>query len=90
MSRVTEWDADDYFLDQLHPAWHADAACRGMDPDIFFPIEHRAQREAKEVCKGCPVRETCESSGLGESYGIWGGRTINERRVLRLHARSMA
>lgn len=87
MSRVTEWESDDFLLEQLHPDWHHEAACRGMDPEVFFPIDSGAHHEAKEVCKGCPVRETCEASGIGEQYGIWGGRTINERRVRRFEAR---
>ena len=53
------------------PEWAENAACRGMDPDIFFPIEARlAARSrnprrpdpyelARAICAGCQVRQDC-------------------------------
>ena len=42
-------------------------------------------REAKEVCRGCVVREDCLEFALdnGEKFGIWGGMSERERRRLR-------
>ena len=42
-------------------------------------------REAKEVCRGCVVREECLEFALqnGEKFGIWGGLSERERRRIR-------
>lgn len=75
--------------------WRDFAACRGADPEIFFPISLTgpsadAARRAKEVCAGCPVRSACLSFAVrtGQAYGIWGGLTPEERRTLRAAART--
>ena len=51
--------------------WTERAACRGMDPSIFFPIEDRLAarsrnprrpdpyERARAVCAGCQVRQDC-------------------------------
>ena len=41
-------------------------------------------REAKDVCAICPVRGECLQLALEnkEQYGIWGGRSLKERRKL--------
>ena len=40
---------------------------------------------AKAVCAACPVRQACLEHALSasEPYGIWGGLTLRERRMLR-------
>lgn len=65
--------------------WQADAACRGVDPDLFFPERGESTREAKEICGICPVRRACLEHALahGERHGIWGGTSERERRRLR-------
>ncbi|MBV2353038.1 WhiB family transcriptional regulator [Streptomyces sp. J2-1] len=75
--------------------WRDDAACRHEDPDLFFPVgttgpAHVQARQAKGVCAGCPVREQCLDWALdtGQSIGVWGGTTENERRALRRRAAS--
>jgi len=75
-------DEDIGFLFQ-RPAWQARAACRGMDPAIFFP-ERRAGNgwscgEAKAVCATCPVTAECGEAGAREWYGVWGGETVRQR-----------
>ena len=40
-------------------AWQDYANCLGVDPDLFFPERGASTREAKEVCRGCVVREDC-------------------------------
>ncbi len=69
--------------------WQEDAACRHLDPDLFFPEGTlggaRLQiQEAKRVCGGCPVRGPCLRWALttGQDAGIWGGMTEEERRRL--------
>ncbi|TMM13945.1 MAG: WhiB family transcriptional regulator [Actinobacteria bacterium] len=65
--------------------WQAQANCMGVDPDLFFPERGGSTREAKEVCRGCVVREDCLEYALanGEKFGIWGGMSERERRRVR-------
>ena len=65
--------------------WQDEANCLGVDPDLFFPERGASTREAKEVCRGCVVREDCLEYALanGEKFGIWGGLSERERRRLR-------
>ena len=72
--------------------WQDKAACKGMDPIIFFGPEHaetvkeKRDREdqAKAVCEICPVKKDCLEYALDarEPYGIWGGLTELERKAL--------
>jgi WhiB family transcriptional regulator, redox-sensing transcriptional regulator len=66
-------------------AWQDYANCLGVDPDLFFPERGASTREAKEVCRGCVVREDCleYALGNGEKFGIWGGMSERERRRIR-------
>lgn len=66
-------------------AWQEEANCLGADPDLFFPERGASTREAKEVCRGCPVRLDCLEYSLvnNEKFGIWGGLSERERRRLR-------
>lgn len=62
--------------------WRSRAACRNVDPDLFFPAADDAKtiRAALEICEGCPVRRQCGEYAdthrvLGYSVaGVWGGR----------------
>lgn len=67
------------------PTWQRSANCLGVDPDLFFPERGGSTREAKEVCRGCIVREDCLQYALdnSEKFGIWGGLSERERRRLR-------
>jgi WhiB family redox-sensing transcriptional regulator len=66
-------------------SWQDFANCRGADPDLFFPERGASTREAKEVCRGCVVRDDCLEYALqnGEKFGIWGGLSERERRRIR-------
>lgn len=66
--------------------WRPRAACRFLDPDLFFPISDLGEglvqtAAAKAVCAGCQVRRQCLAFAFrtGERYGIWGGTTEQER-----------
>lgn len=72
--------------------WRHRAACRGYDPEIWFPtaaegasVFEAQVAEAKSVCAMCPVRFECLTWALesGQDYGVWGGLTEGERRALR-------
>ena len=66
-------------------SWQRFANCLGVDPDLFFPERGASTREAKEVCRGCVVRDDCLDYALahGEKFGIWGGMSERERRRVR-------
>ncbi len=63
--------------------WVAWSACRTADPDVLF-VTGAAQKRAKSVCLGCPVRTECLSDALDNrvEFGVWGGMTERERRAL--------
>ena len=67
--------------------WMRHAACRGMNPDLFFPERGGPGAmdavEAQKVCRSCPVRAECLEAGIGEIHGIWGGTTPKQRRLIR-------
>jgi WhiB family redox-sensing transcriptional regulator len=71
--------------------WHTAAACRRDEAGLFFapskePTAARLAREeqAKRVCARCPVLLECREHALAqpEPYGVWGGLTAAERRVV--------
>jgi WhiB family transcriptional regulator, redox-sensing transcriptional regulator len=71
--------------------WRQRAACRGADPDIFYPISEEEADEARAICRGCPVLESCLDWALAnrERDGVWGGATERERRrMIRQRRRS--
>jgi WhiB family redox-sensing transcriptional regulator len=73
------------------PAWRQKAACRGVDPDIFYPVSEEEAEEARAVCRACPVLESCLEWALTnrERDGVWGGATERERRrIIRQRRRS--
>jgi hypothetical protein len=50
----------DYVTNLLAPpAWHDLAACRGLDPELFYPDRGASTRGAKACCGHCIVRECC-------------------------------
>jgi WhiB family transcriptional regulator, redox-sensing transcriptional regulator len=70
--------------------WRDDAACWGMDPDLFFPEgtagpARDQAHQAKQVCQTCPVRMPCLGFAVchGLDFGVWGGMTGEERRLIQ-------
>jgi WhiB family redox-sensing transcriptional regulator len=77
----------------MNLAWRQQAACRGVDPDIFYPVSDDDEAlEAKAICSQCPVRELCLEHALTyrEKHGVWGGLTERERRRLLRQRRKSA
>ena len=71
-------------MDQVDVAdWRHRGACGTHDPDQLF-VAGAAQRQAKIVCIGCPVRLHCLAEALDRriEFGVWGGMTERERRAL--------
>jgi WhiB family redox-sensing transcriptional regulator len=75
----------------MKQTWRKHAACRGLDPLIFYPATEEEAEIAKDVCAECPVRETCLEHALAvrEKEGVWGGATERERRrIIRQRRRA--
>lgn len=72
------------------PDWHADANCRGMDTELFFPGQGESTAEAKAVCRACDVQVECLLDALNrnERHGVWGGKAERERRAIRSKKRA--
>ena len=71
--------------------WNEQAACRGLDPEIFYPVSEEEAEHAKAVCGQCAVQRACLEHALGsrERDGVWGGATEKERRrIIRQRRRS--
>jgi WhiB family transcriptional regulator, redox-sensing transcriptional regulator len=69
--------------------WWELAACRSVDPELFFPVSEigparRQVASAKAVCETCAARQRCLDYALDtrQVHGVWGGLTVEERRVL--------
>lgn len=62
--------------------WRDLGACRGLDPEVFFPETDDEADVAKNICDGCDVRVACLEHALAsrEKVGVWGGTTERERR----------
>lgn len=72
--------------DYAPAGWREAGACASVDPDLFFPISMAGKAaaqiaRARHVCAGCAVRRECLDFALatGETEGIWGGTTPDER-----------
>jgi WhiB family transcriptional regulator, redox-sensing transcriptional regulator len=67
--------------------WRVAARCRTTDAEGLFVTGAR-QREARAICRACPVRTECLAHALDHrvEFGVWGGMTERERRqLLREH-----
>lgn len=75
------WDGEDY-------RWEDDAACGGMDLELFFPSRGDGPDKvatAKAVCAQCPVRYECLLMAITthQNVGVFGGLSAKERRALK-------
>jgi WhiB family transcriptional regulator, redox-sensing transcriptional regulator len=62
--------------------WTEQALCAQTDPEAFFPDKGGSTRHAKKVCANCPVRAECLEANLTQRFGIYGGLSERERRVV--------
>lgn len=68
--------------------WRAQAACRGHDPEIWFPVQVHNKRDRREasltarfICSDCPVRAACLAwaTETDERWAIAGGQDFGAR-----------
>ncbi|HUD07124.1 MAG TPA: WhiB family transcriptional regulator [Candidatus Saccharimonadales bacterium] len=64
--------------------WRSDAACRDIDPEVFFQKDDIAIESAKRICGQCAVQMECLDFAIAnrEEHGIWGGTSEKERRQI--------
>jgi WhiB family redox-sensing transcriptional regulator len=76
----------------MNLSWRQRGACRGIDPDTFYPPSDEEAGPAKAICAECPVREACLEFALAnrERDGVWGGATERERRRMVRQRRKSA
>lgn len=70
--------------------WRHQAACRGLDGEIFFPTGTSAPaladiEYAKSICRQCPVIAICGLTAVhnGWEHGVFGGMDEKERHNLK-------
>lgn len=64
--------------------WRQNAACVGVDPELFFTATYEDRKEALAVCARCPVIDQCRDDALRDlfQYGVRGGMSAQARAVL--------
>jgi WhiB family redox-sensing transcriptional regulator len=68
--------------------WYENAACKGMETNLFFSD---GSVFAKMVCRTCPVKDACLQEALDTgSRGIWGGTTEYERNGMKRRQRGVS
>jgi WhiB family transcriptional regulator, redox-sensing transcriptional regulator len=80
-----------------HHEWRLEASCRDLRTELFFPVgltgEAIVQADlAKKICSECPSQNACLEFALRthQDYGVWGGATEDERRIIRRQRRQAA
>lgn len=68
-------------IDQRRPSRDPD----DPGPEMFFDYgkSRRNLRAARRVCWECPVREQCLEENLEVPFGMFGGYSDEERRIMR-------
>lgn len=75
--------------------WRFQAACLGVDPELFFPVGTTGPaltsvEQARRICHDCPVQVPCLEWALhhGADHGVWGGLDEQQRAIVRRHRRT--
>lgn len=73
--------------DDNETVWRAQAACKDVDTDVFFPGKSSGYKRALKICNSCPVKTECAEFALQFDErvlpGMWGGLMGQERRRIR-------
>lgn len=79
MELLSEWQ-----LVNPDASWKQWAACKGADPELFFPDGDFKSNHAKAkmICAECIVYKDCMkfAADNGITYGVWGGLSPIERQ----------
>ena len=65
--------------------WQDEAACKGVDPNVFVTPRGGPVTEALTYCDRCPVVEECLEVALADPliFGVWGGMSRRQRKIER-------
>lgn len=69
--------------------WMDDAACKGMDTDIFYPVAGEVAA-ARAICRACPVQNDCFqwSLDIEDEHAVLGGvAAFTRQRILTARRR---
>ena len=87
-----------YDFDEVgtQPEYPRDAECLKDNVD-FYPVGTKGklalmhEQQAKQICRVCPVIDACLEGALerGEQYGVWGGTSEEERKLIRRQRRAL-
>lgn len=75
----------------MTPEFFEKARCKAYSSELFYPekdnqrkVHPKIYRSAKNICANCPVSMDCLLYAIenAEIYGVWGGKSPNERRAL--------
>lgn len=71
-----------FFTDLLEK--YPSAVCAQTEPELFFPEKGSSNRDGKKLCASCVHITECGLDAIerGEQFGIWGGLSERERRVI--------
>jgi WhiB family transcriptional regulator, redox-sensing transcriptional regulator len=71
--------------DVIDYSWQDDAACKGMDIDLFYIGKgKRISQEVVDTCTTCPVNASCLQHALErEEYGYWANTNSKDRVRMR-------
>ncbi len=58
--------------------------CTSTDPELWFAEQPARLAVAKELCAGCPLKQSCLAGALDrrEPWGVWGGEIVEDGVVL--------
>jgi WhiB family redox-sensing transcriptional regulator len=70
--------------------WEA-AACKGTDPEAFYPEKGVSVSIVARICPTCPILSECAAYAIrNEVFGYWGGMSENVRLDIRAGRRKRA
>jgi WhiB family redox-sensing transcriptional regulator len=72
-------------VDVTNDKWVEEAACQGVDVNLFYPEQEVATRYPKqEYCNRCPVALECLAWAFAHNEnGVWGGMSRQDRQNFR-------
>ena len=76
-------------VDSKTTSWMAQGSCNGIPTNVFYDETIEGVRFAKSICETCPVQKKCLDYAVSHAVeeGVWGGKSGNELRSIRMQAR---
>jgi WhiB family redox-sensing transcriptional regulator len=66
----------------MDTVWMAEAKCRDLPPETFFPSDGVGVEHARKICADCKMKAPCLEYAMENhiDHGVWGGTSERERR----------